>query len=116
MQSCRAFWPEMDWDSGLWRECSCRAFCPEMDRQWPAMHSLCFERQAMRSCRAFWPEMDRQWPAMHSGVGQWTWTEMDYESRFSRQWSTMVGSGYELLNEAPASVAPKRALVTCCDP
>ena len=83
----------MDWDSGLWCE-------------W----------QAMRSCRAFWPEMDRQWPAMHSGVGQWTWAEMDYESRFSRQWSTMVGSGYELLNEAPAAVAPKRALVTCCDP
>ena len=79
----------MDWDSGLWCECA---------------------------CRAFWPEMDRQWPAMHSGVGQWTWTEMDYESCFSRQWSTMVGSGYELLNEAPADVAPKRALVTCCDP
>ena len=77
MQSRRAFWPGMDWDSGLWCECSCRAFCPEMDRQWPAMHSLCFERQAMRSCRAFWPEMDRQWPAMHSGVGQWTETAMD---------------------------------------
>ena len=31
MQSCGAFWPEMDWDSGLW--------CKWMDRQWPAMHS-----------------------------------------------------------------------------
>ena len=102
MQSCRAFWPEMDWDSGLWCECSCRAFCPEMDRQWPAMHSLCFERQAMRSCRAFWPEMDRQWPAMHAGVGQWT---------------EMV-SGYELLDEAPrCAMETSRvcALVTCCD-
>ena len=54
MQSCGAFWPEMDWDSGLWCE-------------W----------QAMRSCRAFWPEMDRQWPAMHSGVGQRTEMAMD---------------------------------------
>ena len=54
MQSCRAFWPEMDWDSGLW--------C---------------ERQAMRSCRAFWPEMDHQWPAMRSGVGQWAEMAMD---------------------------------------
>ena len=73
MQSCRAFWPEMDWDSGLWCEWqamrACRAFWPEMDRQWPAMHSLCCERQTMRSCR--------QWPAMHSGVGQWTEMAMD---------------------------------------
>ena len=59
MQSCRAVWPEMDWDSGLWCECSGRAFWPEMDRQWPAMHSLCCERQAMRS--------RRQWPAIRQG-------------------------------------------------
>ena len=81
MQSCGAFWPEMGWDSGLW--CA-----------W----------QAMRACRAFWPEMDRQWPAMHSGVGQWTEMAMDYESRVCRQWPTM-GSGYELLGEAPTAVA-----------
>ena len=46
---------------------SCRAFWPEMDCEW----------QAMRLFGAFWPEMDRQWPAMHSGVGQWTEMAMD---------------------------------------
>ena len=76
MPSCRALWPEMDWESG---------------REWQATPT--------RSCRAFWPELDRQWPAMHFGVLQWTEMAMDSESRFCRQWPAL-GSGYELLDEA----------------